>query len=580
MRFIACLLLSLLPWMLTAQAAPTLACANAETDRVRLTWENNLSACGPFAATEVYRATDPDGPYALAAEVTDPTATEYLDPNPTGELRYYYLRHRQDCPGVTFAASDTLDSFIPRTPLIQSVSVEDGNIVIRWAESSSPEVVGYVVLEVFPTAFVPLDTVRGATQYGTLLAPGEDGSGRRFRIVAFDACGNLSPQSAILSAPILSGSGGMDCTNRITLTVDQPALANFSALSDLELFVSTNGGPFVSAGTSPPTATELRYDGANDGDNVCFYLEIGLLGIADRARSVTYCQLVDIAQPVRDFPLYGLTVDADGSLTVTYADDQVQPVPAAAVVRIDRSGVVEQADLPLPVFGTGGTLNLLPPAAPLTPGQTLAFRLTDDCDREVTTNAVAPVFLTANQFLPGTNQLSWTPLVNGLDGRIRYTVLRTDTAGNNGVVLATDLDELAYTDADGPSDEPVCYRIEATYRPDTVGLSATFSFFSNVVCLTPPTRVYVPTAFSPVSTQSTNQLFRPFFSFTPSAADYDFRVYDRWGGLRFFTNDPTSGWDGTSDGQPLDVGAYLYVLVYRNSQNRLEQRSGTINLLR
>ena len=560
--------------------APNLQCVTAQADRVDLTWTNESSSCGVRDATQIFRATEPDGPYVQIAELLDSTATTFSDPNPLGELRYYYLRYAFNCNDVTPPSSDTLDSFIPRTPVIRYVSLEDDQLIIDWEPSSSPEVIGYVVLEVLPTSFLPLDTIRNATQF-TVIANGSPAVDRRFRIVAFDACGNLSPQSAILAAANLSGSGGAGCDSRIVLTVDQPSLQLFQPLARLELFVSTDGGPFVAAPPSAPaTANEIRYDEANDDTEVCFYLEGVLLGDESRARSAVYCQTVTITQPVRPFNLFGVSVNTDGSLAFRFQNDQVQPVPVTAELLINRQGNIrESADLPLDLFTMGDQLTFPPLANPLQAGETASFRLTDACMREVETNAVAPVRLTASSFFPGNNQLNWTPLVNNLGGGLSYNVFRIDTAGA-GLLLAGNLTGLNFTDETASAGTESCYRVEAVYRADTTGIITTYFFWSNVVCVSPQTEVYVPNAFNPNSTEAANRVFQPLFSSPPAANGYDFRVYDRWGGLRFFTDDPTSGWDGTSDGQELRSGTYLYVIEYETSRGTPRRSAGTVNLLR
>jgi hypothetical protein len=58
-----------------------------------------------------------------------------------------------------------------------------------------------------------------------------------------------------------------------------------------------------------------------------------------------------------------------------------------------------------------------------------------------------------------------------------------------------------------------------------------------------------------------------------------FEVFDRWGGRVFEAASVFDGWDGTSQGQPLNAGIFLYRLRYRcKGEERL--KSGTVTLLR
>lgn len=585
LRFLLCFfILGLAPALSAQIAAPDLQCTRSESGAVILNWVNTAVACGPYEATEIYSATDPAGPFTLLAEVNDPTATMYSDANPAGELRYYYLRYRYNCPGQTVMSSDTLDSFIPRSPVVRYVSIEGNEIELGWRPSSSPEVTGYIILEVTPTAFIPLDTVGGVTNYRfPFSATDPDPAGREFRLVAIDPCGNDSPQGPIVSGMTLSGTGGSGCTSDITLTTDLTSLSGYLPATALELFVSTNGGAFVSAGTFSPATPTLSYDEANDGDDLCFYVEAVIAENNSRARSTVFCTSVMINQPVRELDLYGVELDDSGNFLFQYDAGVVLPVLAEArYLFTRRNGVLEQnPSLPLDLNASGGQVSLTGPLAnPLESGETVAFRLTDDCGREITTNAVEPVYLTANEFFPGQNQLSWTPLVNGLAGDVTYDVFRAD-AGTMLVSLASGLTDFSFLDDNpGQGGEEVCYVVRALFRPEGAAATETFVFNSNTVCVTPVPEVYLPNAFSPRANETENRAFRPLFSSPPVEANYEFLVFDRWGALVFETNDPLASWDGTHLGEQLGTGVYVYTLRYQAREGVVRARNGSVTLLR
>lgn len=73
--------------------------------------------------------------------------------------------------------------------------------------------------------------------------------------------------------------------------------------------------------------------------------------------------------------------------------------------------------------------------------------------------------------------------------------------------------------------------------------------------------IYAPTVFSP-NGDDTNDFF---YLFADQSVErmLAFRVFDRWGNLvheaaDFLPNDPTYGWDGTLDGQPMDTGVFTF----------------------
>ncbi len=91
--------------------------------------------------------------------------------------------------------------------------------------------------------------------------------------------------------------------------------------------------------------------------------------------------------------------------------------------------------------------------------------------------------------------------------------------------------------------------------------------------------IYVPTAFSP-NGDSNNDTFR---AYGEVIVIKELRIYDRWGGLRYAEKGADAAWDGSSDGEIMDTGMYVYVIEYENfvlEPGRVKIVSGGINLLR
>ncbi|MEM1357493.1 MAG: gliding motility-associated C-terminal domain-containing protein [Bacteroidota bacterium] len=569
---------------------PDFLCTRSEAGMEILRWANTSTACGPYEATEIFSATDINGPYAMIAALTDPALTEYQDANPSGQLRFYFLRYRYNCPGEVVINSDTLDNLPPLTPIVEFTGVEDNEIILSWQASTSPEVSSYRILEVLATSIIEIGTVLApTTQFRFPFTAGNPPADeRRFRLVALDACGNDSPQGTIVSPMSLAATGGTGCASDIELTIDQEALGVYLPSSLLELFVSVNGGAFTAVGTFPPNATTVSYTEANDGEDLCFYVEAELAQGGGRVRSVIACQTVAFSQPVRDFPLYGagFTTNPPG-LLLGYEEPDSAPILDEALLLINRGNELIGSPLPTPFFtGAGNFFVPLPPDG-LQQGETLSLRLTDECMREVTTNEVEPVYLRGQSLFAGQNNLSWTPLINNLAGFTSYTLYRA-TVTNEGAAagamysaIASGLTGLTFTDNTPDPDGIACYFVEANFQATGSGASSrTFIFASQIVCVQAPTEVYLPNAFSPNALEATNQVFRPFFSSLPSPDGYQLLIFDRWGGLLFSTNDPAAGWAGDSKGQLLPSGAYLYQLSYQANDGQRRQRSGVVNLLR
>ena len=92
------------------------------------------------------------------------------------------------------------------------------------------------------------------------------------------------------------------------------------------------------------------------------------------------------------------------------------------------------------------------------------------------------------------------------------------------------------------------------------------------------TRIFIPNAFTPGGSPGRNDRFgisNPF-----SVDEFiSFEVFDRWGGQVFSALTPFETWDGTSQGQALNTGIFLYRLRYK-CQGKEQVKSGTLTLLR
>ena len=90
----------------------------------------------------------------------------------------------------------------------------------------------------------------------------------------------------------------------------------------------------------------------------------------------------------------------------------------------------------------------------------------------------------------------------------------------------------------------------------------------------------VPTAFSP-NGDGTNDIFRPLIGYDCPVSDYHFSIYDRFGQCIYTSFDRTRGWDGTYQGQPMDIGTYFYEIKYTGGVYKNEYyKKGDVTLIR
>ena len=131
-------------------------------------------------------------------------------------------------------------------------------------------------------------------------------------------------------------------------------------------------------------------------------------------------------------------------------------------------------------------------------------------------------------------------------------------------------------DENNPIDS-VCYYIVArgTIYYSDADTTADFSIQSNTVCLYGETVVQLPNAY-----RSGQNPYRPIIVPPNNITSYSFRVFDRYGGLVFETNNPNEGWNGQYQGEEGFMSVYAVQVELTTSQGEQIQKSGSLLLFR
>ncbi|HTN18491.1 MAG TPA: gliding motility-associated C-terminal domain-containing protein [Chitinophagaceae bacterium] len=86
-----------------------------------------------------------------------------------------------------------------------------------------------------------------------------------------------------------------------------------------------------------------------------------------------------------------------------------------------------------------------------------------------------------------------------------------------------------------------------------------------------------PNAFTP-NGDGRNDLFRPVIQDILKISDYACSVYNRYGQEVFHSSNPATGWDGTFQGQAMELGTYFYQCQYKEG-GVTQYLKGSIHLL-
>ncbi|MCB0737373.1 MAG: gliding motility-associated C-terminal domain-containing protein, partial [Bacteroidetes bacterium] len=88
-------------------------------------------------------------------------------------------------------------------------------------------------------------------------------------------------------------------------------------------------------------------------------------------------------------------------------------------------------------------------------------------------------------------------------------------------------------------------------------------------------QLFIPNAFTP-----NGDAFNPeFIAKGTKIENFEMRIFARNGQLVFYSNNLEDGWDGSSNGQPLPLGKYLYIIEVE-IEGETQKHAGTIHLIK
>jgi gliding motility-associated-like protein len=88
---------------------------------------------------------------------------------------------------------------------------------------------------------------------------------------------------------------------------------------------------------------------------------------------------------------------------------------------------------------------------------------------------------------------------------------------------------------------------------------------------------YIPTAFTP-GKDGANGIFKP--KILERVTKYQFQIYNRWGMAMFQTTDIDKGWNGQYSGIIQGSNVYVWLCTYQIDGGPVEQKKGTVILIR
>ena len=463
----------------------------------------------------------------------------------------------------------------PAQPILDSVSLDvNGNVIIGWNVSPSPDAQEYVVLQGTGT----VDTARGINN--TMLNSTISGNSASvpFSVYAVDSCNNPSapgiPHSTIFSSAIF-------------LLCDKSIQINWNAYSywpnpaEYEILVSENGGAETIAGIT----TNLVFNDTNlvSGSFYCYRVRARETGARLRTSTSNKVCVVPIFPPPPSYS-YIRSVSVIGTSLV----EVKAYVDAGAAVASYQLLRANSPTGPFAVVASHTATSAFDISFFDNSVQTDLFKYyykinsVDSCNNIVLESQISNTIL-LNAFAEPeyTNSLNWSPYAAWLGNVDHYNLYIRINGVLSNVPLYTFFtgDPFSYIDTvidDVFSDGEFCYVIEAV---EGSGNPYFFldSALSNEVCVNQDPAIFIPNAFHPGG--SLNEIFYPSNGFVDTKT-YSLDIFNRWGETVFHTGDPRIGWDGTSNGRSAPEAVYIYKLKAEKADGTPIEKVGSVTLIR
>ena len=551
---------------------PNFLCVSADT----LIWEIPTNSCGTFNAYEIYFSANEAGPYSLLTTITNQNQTSFFHSTAGGSQWFYYFVSDFNCPGEPQISSDTLDNRSPEISVIEVATVENGQVVLSWYPSPSPEVIGYIIYRSTNIGIVPVDTVYGGTTY-TDFNSLPNSAPETYFVNALDACGNTSifdnPHSTIFVETTVD-----ICAQ--TVFLEWTPYENWqNGREEHRIWLSINSAPFTMIDLTNDNATSYLFENANDSDEYCFYVEAveSVTGVV--ARSNIYCQMLDITQPVRELFIKNVSVTPNNEVEVTYGFEMNTDANQVQIFSDATGSFTEISNQPAPNPTPVSSIYTDATATPNTGIVAYQVVTTDDCDTLAFSNIGKTIFLTGQPVGGNVNQIIWTPL--GIDNAmgISYTIFKISgsTESQIGTAMAGDstfFDQITVTATEKAN---ACYYIVANATVTLPnGLTETIQSRSNIVCIEQPVKIWTLNGFAP---RGVNRIFKPLVVFGENAA-YEMVIFDRYGKKIFESQVVEDGWTGRINGEDAPPGGYVYTITVTQSNGEVVVDNGVVILIR
>lgn len=544
---------------------------------VQLQWTYNGSLTDPF---DLIRT---DGSPGNSDTLYKGRGLIYLDTITFPYCDSINLGYRVVLEGVSGLVSNSetdifIDNNDPFDPVMDSITIDpDGHPVVSWLPSSSNDVGGYDILQLYPGSnWLTIGSTHGAvaTSFKANSITACD-SIITFAILTRDKCGNRSTgvgtYPKALNTLKLDPLIWDDCKGTTLLNWN-----NFNnmipALGGYQIYRKEGMKPDTMIGfTNPGVTTFTDILGFTKGSSYMYYVRAIS---TDGSRTSTSCKPSFISdRPLRPDTLSLSYVTVRDSRYVELGI-YFSPPENVNIIRVFRSETENgRYDTIMSVPPGISSFIMLNDTTAEVNQRSYYYKVdaADDCDVAITSDVARTIYLTCLTATDASNTLNWNDYEGWSGGVDHYNVNRyVNNSPDPGNPIGSQ-GSTTYFDASSPilkEGNIISYQVEAFGK----GIPDSITSLSNIVQALRPPVVMMPNAFAP---RGINRVFRPKMLYVENA-DYKMIIFNKWGQQIFSSSDPSTGWDGMQNGEYVPVGIYFYRLEYSSYTGEILNKSGSV----
>ncbi|NLJ44847.1 MAG: hypothetical protein GX431_14405 [Bacteroidales bacterium] len=479
----------------------------------------------------------------------------------------------------TLKVAGQADEDPPESPEFTLVTINpaNGQTVMTWIASPSPDVAGYVVYLYKDGEGYAIDTIFDphATSYSAV-RQGTSYYSESYVVAAIDYSGNISPLSNELGT-IYANSLTDTCNNRIVLKWNKyPSLP--SEVTGYDILVSVNSGAYYLAGHTSAETTEFLFGNISSGSDYCFTvganLQNGLKSVSNKA-----CVSVMVQKIPRWINADYATVNDNDEISLSFTIDPTSETDLFSVERRQGfSGTFQQ----IAQISKADADNVSYTDKTVVKNTVYFYRLAaiNSCNIKAAYSNVASGMILQNKTEGNEILLAWNRYREWKGTVSSYRIYmdagngfsEISSAGPVDTTFSISIPDIMYTLRNGR----VCFYVTASETGNPHGIQGETR--SNISCVTINETVTVPNVFTPDGDLK-NDLFKPVLTYTP--VEYRLVITDRQGKIIFDTTAFLESWDGRDKaGDMVNEGVYLWFLSIKTPSGKNISRTGTVTLIR